>query len=252
MMQVGTLWLHSPVLFAAFGMFLIVYALGYLKLFRHWKSYDRAGASSCCISLAHGTPAAFLAVYCMLKYPLELARQNTPLENAVMEFSIAYFLVDSMHYLVFFPDDFVFIAHHLATFFVMASCRYFVGHGGLTVMSLLFLAEITSACQNAWTLARIARLESSQVALIYKILSPLFYSFYTLIRGFVAPILIYHLAQFYIDGKADDVMPRWLACCWIAIVVMAILGSMAWILNLWIELFRYNAQTWSDKCIKTM
>ena len=120
--------------------------------------------------------------------------QNTPLENAVMEFSIAYFLVDSMHYLVFFPDDFVFIAHHLATFFVMASCRYFVGHGGLTVMSLLFLAEITSACQNAWTLARIARLESSQVALIYKILSPLFYSFYTFILGFVAPILIYCLA----------------------------------------------------------
>ena len=75
--------------------------------------------------------------------------QNTPLENAVMEFSIAYFLVDSMHYLVFFPDDFVFIANHLATFFVMASCRYYVGHGGSTVMFLLFLAEITSACQNA-------------------------------------------------------------------------------------------------------
>ena len=178
--------------------------------------------------------------------------QNTPLENAVVEFIIAYFLVDSMHYLVFFPDDFVFIAHHLATFFVMESCRYYVGHRGLTAMSLLFLAEITSAYQNAQTLAKITKLESSQVAVIYKILSPLFYSFYTLIRGVVAPILIYHLAQFYIDGKADDVIPRWLACCWIAIVVMAIFGSMAWILNLWIELFRYNAQTWSDKCIKTM
>lgn len=252
MMQVETLWFHSPVLFAAFGMFLIVYALGYLKLFRHWKPNDRAGASSCCTSLAHGTPAAFLAAYCMLKSPLEPARQNTPLENAVMEFSIAYFLVDSMHYLIFFPDDFVFIAHHLATFCVMASCRYYVGYGGLTVMSLLFLAEITSGCQNAWTLARIARLESSRIELIYKILSPLFYSFYTVVRGFVAPILIYYLAQFYIHGKADDVIPRWLAYCWIAIVVMAIFGSMAWILNLWIELFRYNARTYSYKCIKTM
>ena len=178
--------------------------------------------------------------------------QNTPLENTVMEFNIAYFLVDSMHYLVFFPDDFFFKAHQLATFFVMASYCYYVGHEGLVVMSLLFLVEITRVCQNAWTLAIISRLESSQVALIYKILSPLFYSFYTLILGFVAPILIFHLAQFYIDGKADDVIPRWLACCWIAIMVMEIFGSMAWILNLWIDLFRYNAQTWSNKCIKTM
>ena len=75
--------------------------------------------------------------------------QNTLLENAVVEFIITYFLVNSMHYLVFFPDDFVFIAHHLATFFVMASRRYYVGHGSLTVMSLLFLAKFTSACQNA-------------------------------------------------------------------------------------------------------
>ena len=98
--------------------------------------------------------------------------KNTPLENAVMEFNIAYFLVNSMHYLVFFPDDFVFIAHNLDTYFIMASCCYYVIHRGLTIMSLLFLVEITSSCQNAWTLARIARIESSQVSLIYKILSP--------------------------------------------------------------------------------
>eukprot|EP01018_Ginkgo_biloba_P022866 Gb_31736 [translate_table: standard] len=250
--QLYTLWLHSPVLFGAFGMFFMVYALGYLKLFRHWRPKDRAEAASCCISLAHGTPAALLAGCCMLKSPWKLAGQNTWFENAVMDFSIAYFLMDSVHYLVFFPGDFIFIAHHLATLFVMGSCRYYVGHGGLTVMSLLFVAELTSACQNAWTLARVARLESLKIAIIYGVLSPSFYSFYTCVRGFVAPVLTYHLAEFYLSGKADNVIPRWLSFGWISIITIAILASIAWILNLWVELFRYYARMRSDKyCIKT-
>uniref|UniRef100_A0A0C9S990 TSA: Wollemia nobilis Ref_Wollemi_Transcript_1553_1582 transcribed RNA sequence n=1 Tax=Wollemia nobilis TaxID=56998 RepID=A0A0C9S990_9CONI len=239
--------MEIPWVLAALCMFLAAYAVGFLKIFVHWKLKDRAEGCSCCMSLLHGTPAAVLAAYCMLRSPWELAGQNTPFQNAVMEFSIAYFISDLMHFLAFFPGDFVFIAHHLATLFVMVSCRYFVGHGGFAVMSLLFVAEITSACQNTWTLARIGRRNNLNIELFYEFLSPFFYGFYTAVRGVVAPVLTYNLGRYFVGGKADDVIPRWLACCWMGVVSAAIVASMAWILNLWIELFRGYAALKSRK-----
>lgn len=227
-----------PWLVAALGLFLIIYAVGFFKLFQHWKLRDRAEAASCCMSIIHGTPAAVMAASCLLKSPWEFSGQNTPLQDGIMEFSIAYFIMDLLHYMFFFPGDLIFIGHHLAVLFVMISCHYFVGHGGFAVMSLLCVAEITSGCQNAWTLARAAKRNSPNVAMVYEVLSPIFYTFYSCVRGLVAPLLTYHLARFFISGKADDVIPRWLGYCWMGIVSLAIIASIGWILNLWIELFR--------------
>ncbi|GMY17225.1 TLC domain-containing protein At5g14285 isoform X1 [Fagus crenata] len=110
--------------------------------------------------------------------------------------------MDLLHYIAFFPNDLLFIGHHLATLFVFVTCRFLVHHGACAILALLVLAESTSACQNAWTLAK-ARRDDVALSLAEKVcglLSPPFYALYSIVR--------------------------------------AISVSILWISNLWLELFR--------------
>ncbi|CAN1187950.1 TLC domain-containing protein At5g14285 [Linum perenne] len=139
-----------------FTFFLLTYLFAYSIFFRRWSHSTRPEASSCLISLFHGTPAVVLASFSLLSHPsssLTFSSANTPIQSAVLDFSVAYFSVDLLHYLVFAPGELLFIGHHLATLFVFLTCRYLVGHGAFSILSLLILAEVTSFCQNVWTLA---------------------------------------------------------------------------------------------------
>lgn len=101
--------------------FSIIYLFGYLIIFKDWKEKVRSDASSCIMSLAHGTPAVILSIYSMLQTSfqnLDISIQNSPFQEMILEYSIAYFLADLLHYLVFYPSDVLFIAHHLATLYV--------------------------------------------------------------------------------------------------------------------------------------
>ncbi|KAF8390594.1 hypothetical protein HHK36_025121 [Tetracentron sinense] len=222
-----------------FSMFIIIYLIAYFCVFRNWSPNHRPEASSCFISFAHGTPAVFLAAFAIFTHSQRgFASANTNFQNMVLDFSIAYFLMDLLHYLIFFPNDVLFIAHHLATLFVFVTCRYLVFHGAFAVLSLLVLAEVTSACQNTWTLANARRADMPTAAKLYRFLSPPFYAFYSVVRGLAGPLFVYEMGVFYFSGAADSVIPRWVWVSWMIVVVTAISVSILWISNLWLELYR--------------
>lgn len=226
-----------------FAMFCLIYLIGYFLIFRKWSSKHRPDASSCFISLFHGTPAVFLSLFAILSQPVRgFASPNTKLQNLVLDFSIAYFTNDLLHYLIFIPGDYLFIAHHLATLFVFVTCRYLVLHGAFAILVLLAFAEVTSFCQNVWTLAGLRKAELPTAARIYMLLSPPFYALYTVMRGFLGPVFFFKMCAFYLSGKASDVIPMWVSVSWIVVVGAAIMVSILWISNLWMELFREMSQ----------
>ncbi|KAL2653182.1 hypothetical protein R1flu_021310 [Riccia fluitans] len=233
----------SPVLWKSAGVFAAVYLLGFFMIFKNWKGRPRFDAASCGISLLHGTLVAILALQDLWQSEWKLDAPNTQRQNQIMEYSMAYFIIDLLNYVYAAPDDFLFIGHHIATFTYMFSCRYFTLHGATSVMCLIAAGEATSPVQNIWTLARMARTESDVAKRIYTSLSPFFTFYFTLVRGIFGPYLIYKLGKFYLPGGADAVVPRWLAFCWMFKTSFAIFGSMVWVYKLWVGLFKF----WNTK-----
>ncbi|XP_022740399.1 TLC domain-containing protein At5g14285-like [Durio zibethinus] len=234
-----TLFFPIPNLPLFFSVFFTTYLIAYFIVFRSWSSKIRPEASSCLMSLFHGTPAVFLATFAIFSDQNRgFSSSNTKTQNLVLDYSIAYFLADLLHYIIFIPSDILFIGHHLATLFVFITCRYVVFHGAYAILSLLILAEITSFCQNVWTLATVRRNDDELAAKVYASLSPYFYAFYSVARGIFGVFFVYQMGVFYISGRADKVIPRWIWISWMFVVVTAIGVSMLWISNLWIELFK--------------
>ncbi|OWM71459.1 TLC domain-containing protein At5g14285 [Punica granatum] len=231
-----------------FAMFVLIYLTAYFVVFRRWTPKTRPVAASCVISLFHGSPAAILAARALISHPgLSFSSPNTPSEALVLDFSVAYFLTDILHYLVFFPTDVLFIGHHVATLYIFLSCRYIVRHGSYAILFLLILAEVTSACQNTWTLGRVRRDDVPFAAKLYAYLSPPFYAFYSVVRGIVAPLFVYKMGAFYISGQADSLVPRWAWVSWMTVVVIALLVSISWIYGLWCELYRERTDKMKKK-----
>ncbi|XP_008222043.1 PREDICTED: uncharacterized protein LOC103321970 [Prunus mume] len=236
--------LGIPTLPAFFSIFLLIYLFAYFVVFRNWGPKHRPEASSCLISLAHGPTAAIISIYSILhshKAPT-FASPNDTFQNTILEFSIAYFFLDLLHYLFFFPSDVLFILHHLATLYVFTTCRYVVHHGAYAILVLLFLAEITSGCQNVWTLASYRRADSPAAAKLYDFLSPRFYVFYSVFRGFLGPLFMFKLGLFYASGAAEPKIPRWAWVSWMVVILIAIGLSILWVLNLWIDWHRNKVQ----------
>lgn len=234
-----TLILEGSYLPTFFAMFSVIYLIAYFLIFRNWNPKQRPDATSCLISLAHGTPAVILALSALFTNPaIGFASQNSKSQNLALDFSIAYFTVDLLHYLVLLPGDVLFIAHHLATLFVFVTCRYLVLHGAFAIMVLLVLAEVTSACQNIWTLAGLRRADLAVAANVYRILSPPFYVLYSIMRVVLGPLFFLKMSIYYVSGEANNVIPRWVSVSWIVVVGGAILVSIMWISNLWVELVR--------------
>jgi len=227
--------------------FAVLYAFGYFFLFKKWKGTNRFEASSCLNSFVHGMVAIIFCSYDVMTNPWKLDAPNTGLENKLMEFSLAYFAIDLIYYILINPSDYLFILHHIATSTYMSSCRYYTGHGGLSAISLMGTGEATSPFQNVWTLARMARVESPLANRIYTGLSPIFTVYFTIMRCIVAPYLAWLLGSFYFPGKADKVIPRGIAYFWMFTVVLAIVGSGIWVYKLWIGLIRFNAKKKSAK-----
>ncbi|KAJ7974757.1 TLC domain-containing protein [Quillaja saponaria] len=250
-METEAIFQSLPTLPLFFLMFFITYLIAYFIVFRNWSPKIRPEASSCFISLAHGTPAVFLATRAILADPNHgFAASNTEFQNSVLDYSIAYFLMDLVHYLVFIPSDVLFIGHHLATLFVFVTCRYVVSYGAFAILFLLILAEVTSACQNAWTLANARKGDVEFAAKLYDFLSPPFYTLYSIVRGCAGPYFVYEMLVFYMSGVADNVIPRWVWISWICVVLTAIAVSILWVSNLWIELYRQSTIKLEKKKIR--
>ncbi|GAA0139100.1 hypothetical protein LIER_00715 [Lithospermum erythrorhizon] len=222
-----------------FSLYFIIYVIAYLIIFKNWSPKLRPEASSCAISLIHGTPAVFLASKAIFVDPnFNFDSPNTIFQNLVLDYSISYFFMDLFHYLVFYPSDVLFILHHLATLFVFLTCRFVVFHGGCALLVLLILAEVTSFCQNAWTLASARRNDLEFAAKLYDYLSPPFYALYSVVRGCVGPAFVFKMLMFYVSGAAHNVVPKWAWISWVFVVFTAISVSILWVVNRWIDYFR--------------
>ncbi|XP_048318478.2 TLC domain-containing protein At5g14285-like [Ziziphus jujuba] len=239
--------LFTPSLPTFFFLFFLLYLFAYFGVFKNWGPKHQAEASSCLISLAHGTPAVILAIYGLThtQTPPTFDSPNTTLQNVVLEYSLAYFLVDLFHYMVFFPNDILFILHHLATLYVFVTCRYVVRHGGFALLVLLVLAEVTSCCQNVWSLSSFRKADDPLAAKLHEFLTPRFYAFYSVFRGIIGPAFVFKMGVFYVSGAADAVIPRWAWISWMVVIGTAILVSIAWVLDHWVDWKRergYRAQ----------
>lgn len=158
--------------------------------------------------------------------------------NTVLDYSIAYFVMDLIHYMVFDPDEVLFVLHHLATLFVFVTCRYVVGRGGFGIIGLLVLAEVTSPLQNVWTLAGARQDEVGFARKVYDAVSVPFYGMYSVVRGVLGPLFVGWMGWYFVSGGADGVIPRWVWVLWLVVVVAAIGVSVLWVWNLWVEWFR--------------
>lgn len=165
------------------AMFASIYLVGYFVVFRGWAPRHRTEAASCFTSLFHGTPAALLALCAVLSRnnptagALELlAVPNSAANDLVLDFSTAYFAVDLAHYLFIHRGEALFIAHHGATLYVLATCRHAAAAGAHALLALEVLAEATSAAQNVWTLASMRRHDSRLAARLHARLSLPFYA----------------------------------------------------------------------------
>ncbi|XP_041011464.1 TLC domain-containing protein At5g14285-like [Juglans microcarpa x Juglans regia] len=153
--------------------------------------------------------------------------------NLVIDYSIAYFLMDLFHFIVFNPRDLIFIANHLVTLFAFLTCRYLVSHGTCAILVLLILAEVTCACQNNWTLVNAWKNDVVFATKLYGLLSAPFYTVYSIVRGLVGPYFVYKMFTFYSSGAAKSVIPKWVWVSWIAVILTAISVSILWVSNLW-------------------
>ncbi|KAK7395718.1 hypothetical protein VNO78_16285 [Psophocarpus tetragonolobus] len=240
--------LQSWVILPFFAMFLCIYLVGYLIVFRRQSAKTRPEFSSCLISLFHGTPAALLGGAALLSDAERgFAAPNTPFQKLVLDYSAAYFLTDLIHYVAFYPSDVLFIAHHVATLFVVLTCRHAVSHGAFSVLVLLVLAEVTSACQNAWTLAGACRRDHPLARRLHALLSPPFFAAYSVVRGLLGPYFVFRMVDFYARGGARGLVPTWAWVSWVLVVVMAIGVSLLWISNLWVQFFRERNKKLEEK-----
>ncbi|TKY46434.1 integral to membrane [Spatholobus suberectus] len=233
-----------------FLLFLFIYLSGYFIIFRKWSPKTRPLASSCFISLFHGTPAAVLAAAAILASPDRgFAAANTKFQNLVLDYSAAYFTADLLHLAAFFAGggDFMFVFHHLATLFVIVTCRHVASHGAVAVLALLALAEATSAFQNAWALARARRSDARFATRLCEALSVPFYGLYSVVRGFFGPYVVFRMVVFYLSGGAEGVIATWVWVSWVVVVSMAIAGSVLWVSNLWVEVYRERSRKVEEK-----
>ncbi|KAL8535191.1 hypothetical protein ACS0TY_010989 [Phlomoides rotata] len=150
--------------------FIFIYILGYLTIFRNWNKKHKSEASSCLMTLAHGTPALILSIFSIQQsqnntLQLDFTSPNTPFQNLVLEYSIAYFLMDLVRYVVLIPTDVLFISDHLATLYVLTTCRYLFEHGAVAILGILILGERTTTCQNTWSLVGSGRLTQLRLLL---------------------------------------------------------------------------------------
>lgn len=230
-------------------MFYALYVFAYFVVFRGWPKH-RAEASSCFISLAHGTPAVLLSSHAAItSTQTTFASPNTTLQDIVLEFSMAYFLMDLLHYIIFTPRDILFILHHVATLYVFVTCRYVVHYGAFELLILLILAEITSPCQNVWSLSSFWKADVSASARLHDLLSAPFYTFYSVVRGILGPLFVYKLWLFYISGAADNLIPIWAWLSWMVVITSAILLSLLWVLSNWIGWYRNMGYSAGKKVI---
>ncbi|KAH6817906.1 hypothetical protein C2S51_001509 [Perilla frutescens var. frutescens] len=54
--------------------------------------------------------------------------------------------------------------------YALATCRFLFGHSDVAILGVLTVAELTTVCQNTWSLVRYRRHDSTKAAALLKLL----------------------------------------------------------------------------------
>lgn len=121
-------------------MFLSIYPICYFILLRDRRPAIRIKYSSRMISSVHAISVSILgAIAIFSDINLGFAAANTAFQKTTLHCSIAYFITNLLHYLVFFPKAAHFVVPQLASLFVLFTCRHVVSHGAFYVFFFFLL-----------------------------------------------------------------------------------------------------------------
>lgn len=127
-------WFVIPFFFT----FLSLYLFGYFIFFQDRTPQIRVTYSSVLICVFHFLTATILGVIAFFSDTNRgLSAANTTLQNIVLDFSIAYFITDLLHFVVFLPSYVHYFAHQLAMLFFVFTCRFMIGNGAVSVFVLV-------------------------------------------------------------------------------------------------------------------
>lgn len=77
-----------------------------------------------------------------------------------------------------------------------------------------------------------------EAAKLHAFLSPIFYAFYSVVRGVVGPWFVCKMGRALLAGAAQAVIPKGVWISWMVVIVSAIMVSILWVFNLWIDLYK--------------
>ena len=103
------------------------------------------------VSLCHGAVAILYSGNQLLRNPYQLDMQNNQAQETIMAYSTAYFLTDFVFLILFLPEEFAYLVHHVVTLIYLASNVY-LGFGGISCMALMFTGELTESRQSEITI----------------------------------------------------------------------------------------------------
>ncbi|KAH7414889.1 hypothetical protein KP509_14G016600 [Ceratopteris richardii] len=203
-----------------------LYLLGYWVVFaRRWPpgAVDRFKAASCCMSIVHCTSTSMAAAIYMLNLFYTDKQEMS---------CTAYFLVDVVHYLLFVPNQPLFVLHQVFTSSYMLSCRFYTGHGAFSTIVLFVVGESTSFLQNVWTISLL-----THSAKPFNLLNVPFLIIFSIFRGVLTPWATWQLCLYFLFSRqASAVVPFPLALYWMWSVFMGISGSLYWVSTHWVKL----------------
>lgn len=121
--------------------------------------------------------------------PLHLDAANSPIQAVQLQFSLAYLIADTLYFLLFAPNDLLFLGHHaLAGLYLVASLK--LGVGGISAIFVFFMGEITSPLFNIFSVAKELKHDHPIAARVLEYVSPLFTISFVLVRSIISPVLI--------------------------------------------------------------
>ena len=121
--------------------------------------------------------------------PLHLDIPNTPVQSLQLQFSMGYLIADTLYFLLFAPNDLLFLGHHaLSGLYLFSSLK--LGLGGISAIFVFFMGEITSPLFNIFSVAKELKHDHPLAARVLEYTSPIFTFSFVLVRSIISPVLI--------------------------------------------------------------
>jgi hypothetical protein len=124
-------------------------------------------------------------------------------------------------------EDIMFLAHHVATTFYMATAKA-IGAGHYSAMALMFFGEVTNPAHNSYEVVKIASKlhPGPRLKIALPILGKVFAASYGLVRIVLGPVITIWLLYDLLLTKQGRKKVGWVGLLWSIMVVAVMHGSM--------------------------